>query len=474
MFKTTRKPSDLTFKQKSILMIGIFLCMELGMMVSAEFAVALPQIIKDVGGAEFYSLVFAANLAMGVIVTPIVGKLSDIYGRRQLLIIGVLIVLISEAITPLLVSNIYHLMIFRAIQGLGGTATIVIGLIVISDLFDVENRAKFLGFYGSLNALTAIVAPTVGGLFVQYMSWHWVFYSIIPVGVIGLIIIFKLMPDIPRLGKAKIDFLGVGLLSVTILILVGITNVGGTYVPWSSLTMLGIVVAFFVAFALFVVSQKKSSSPILPLHLFKYKVFNICIFCCFACMFAATGIVYFSPLFFQNIHGFTPTDTGLFLTQRGLTSFIFAAVAGFLVAKLKDFRMVAIGTMLLFVGVIFSFTFFTSSGTFLIISIICLIWGLASGILTSIFHMGVQMNIPQKDLSVAMGVVHLSVSLGALLATAFFGLTLRLPNLVEGFNLLLYICLGVVAFALIIFFVGLQIRGIPKLEEVPTTVEEGV
>lgn len=100
-------------------MIGIFLCIELGLMVSSEFSVALPKIIEDIGGIEFYSLVFTVNLAASAIVTPVVGKLSDMYGRRRLLIIGILIILVSELLTPLLVSNIYHLMIFRGVQGLG-------------------------------------------------------------------------------------------------------------------------------------------------------------------------------------------------------------------------------------------------------------------------------------------------------------------------------------------------------------------
>ena len=214
IFKTSRTVEALTYKQKVLLMIGIFLCMELGMMVSSEFSVALPKIIGDIGGAEFYALVFTVNIAASAIVTPIVGKLSDMYGRRQLLIIGILIILISEVLTPLLVSNIYHLMIFRAIQGIGGATTIVVGLIIISDIFDIENRAKFLGFYGSLNALTAIIAPTVGGLFVQYMSWHWVFYSIVPVGLIGLFVIFKYMPEIPRTKNSKFDYMGVSIFSI--------------------------------------------------------------------------------------------------------------------------------------------------------------------------------------------------------------------------------------------------------------------
>ena len=467
IFKTSRTVEALTYKQKVLLMIGIFLCMELGMMVSSEFSVALPKIIGDIGGAEFYALVFTVNIAASAIVTPIVGKLSDMYGRRQLLIIGILIILISEVLTPLLVSNIYHLMIFRAIQGIGGATTIVIGLIIISDIFDIENRAKFLGFYGSLNALTAIIAPTVGGLFVQYMSWHWVFYSIVPVGLIGLFVIFKYMPEIPRTKNSKFDYMGVSILSIAILIIVGITTVGGSLVPWTSGTMLALFAALIAIVTFFIFSQKKSDNPIVPLHLFKYRVFIICLFASFACMFAATGLIYFMPLFMQNIHGFTPTETGLFMTVRGVTSFIFAAAGGIIVAKLKDFRLVAIAAMVIFGSMIFALTFFTTSATSLAITVICLIWGTSSGVLISIFHTGIQMNLPNRDISVAMSVMQLFVSIGALLATSVLGLFLRNANLSLGFASLLFTCLGVVVLTLLIFVVVLQRRNLRQEEQVP-------
>lgn len=460
IFKTSRTVESLSYKQKVLLMIGIFLCIELGLMVSSEFSVALPKIIEDIGGIEFYSLVFTVNLAVSAIVTPVVGKLSDMYGRRRLLIIGILIILVSELLTPLLVSNIYHLMIFRGVQGLGGAATAVVGLIVISDIFDIENRAKFLGFYGALNALTAIVAPTVGGIFVQYMSWHWVFYSIAPVGLLGLFFVIKYMPEIPKARNASLDYKGITILSTAILIFVAITTVGGTRVPWLSLTMLILVLALVAAVTLFIASQKKSVDPIIPLHLFKYRVFIICLFSVFAVMFAATGLIYFLPMFLQNIYGFTPTETGLFMTYRGVTSFIFAAISGFIVAKLKDFRLVAIVAMVIFGGTIFVLTFFTTSISALAITTICLIWGTSSGVLISIFHTGIQMNLPNKDISIAMGVVQLFVAIGSLLATSLLGLFLRNANLSLGFSYLLFTCLGVVLFALVVFIVVLQRRNL--------------
>lgn len=470
MFKTSRTVASMSYKQKVLLMVGIFLCMELGLMVSSEFSVALPKIIEDIGGAEFFSLVFTANLAMAAIATPIVSKLSDMYGRRQVLILGILIILVSEILTPLLISNIYHLMFFRAVQGFGGATVTVVGLIVISDIFDIANRAKFLGFYGSLSAITAIIAPTVGGLFVQYLSWHWVFYSIIPIGFIGLFIVLKYMPNIPKTEKSRLDFIGISIISVVILLIIGITTFGGTTIPWTSVGMVALALALVVMLALFVFSQKRAADPLIPLHLFKYRVFNICLFAICAVMFTATGLVFFFPMFMQSIHGFTPTETGFFMTYRGLTSFIVAAVSGFIVAKLKDFRLVAIFAMLVFAAAIFSLTFFTTTGPQLVITCICLVWGAASGILTSIFHSGVQMNLPNRDISVAMGVIQLFVSIGALLATSTLGLFLRSADLSVGFAQLLYTCLGVLLFTLVLFTLVLQRRNLKVEEEAP--VEE--
>lgn len=447
MFKTNRTVESMSYKQKALLVAGIFLCMELGLMVSMEFSIALPSIISDIGGAEFYALIFTVNLAVSAIVTPFVGKLSDVYGRRQILIIGILIILVSEVITPLLVSNVYHLMIFRGIQGIGGATTAVVALIVISDIFDIENRAKFLGFYGSLNALTAIVAPTVGGIFVQYFSWHWVFYSIAPVGLIGLILILKLMPNIPKVENAKMDYVGASILSVAILSLVGLTSFGSSTVTPILLVVLA------VSLTAFIISQKKSTDPLIPLRLFKHRIFTICILASMACMFAATGLIYFLPLFLQNIHGFSPTETGIFMTERGITSFIFAAISGFIVAKLKDFKLVAIVAMCIFASAIFALTFFTVSAPTIIITAIFLVWGSSSGVLISIFHTGIQMNLPTREISVAMSVMQLAVSMGALLATSLLGMFVQTASLSQGFSYLLYTCLAVVIVTLLAFVI---------------------
>lgn len=453
IFSTTRTVESMSTKQKVLLIIGIFLCMELGLMVSTEFSIALPSIIQDIGGAQFYSLVFTVNLAMSAIITPIVGKLSDIYGRRKILILGILVILISEILTPLLVSNIYHLMFFRALQGMGGAATAVVGLIIISDIFDLENRARFLGFYGSLNALTTVVAPTVGGIFVQYYSWHWVFYSIVPVGIIGLAIVLKLMPEIPKFKGAKLDYLGVAILSLAVLSLIAITSFGGSYISWGSMWMIGLFALLILSVILFIFSQKKAADPVIPLRIFKYRVFTVCLLALLACMFAQSALIFFLPLILQNVHGFTPTEAGLFMTYRGIIAFICAAVGGLLVAKLKDFKLVAISAMSILIGIIFVLTFFTQSGTSLAFTIISLIWGMAAGVLVSIFQTGVQLNLPKKEISVAMGVMQLVVALGAMVATSTLGILLKNENLSLGFSYVLFTILGIMIAALILFIV---------------------
>ena len=465
ILQTSRTVEQLSYKQKVLLMVGIFLCIELGIMVSSEFSVALPKIIEDIGGAQFYALVFTVNIAIGAIITPIAGRLSDMYGRRQILIIGILIILISELLTPMLVSNIVHLMIFRGIQGFGGSTVVVVGLIVISDIFDLDNRAKFLGFYGSLNAITAMVAPTVGGMVVEYMSWHWIFYSIIPIGVIGFLLVFKYMPNVPCAANSRFDYLGVFLLSVSILVVVGITTLGGTYISWTSVPMLALFAVLIVGLISFIFSQKKHSNPIMPLHLFKYRVFIVCLFCIFTVTLAATGLVYFMPFFFQNLHGFSPVESGVFLTLRGVSSFIMAAASGFIVVKLKDFRIVAIGSMIIFSVSIFAFTFFTASATATVLTLICLIWGVAAGIYTSIFYTGVQLNLPNKDIATAIGVMQLFLTLSALIATSVLGLFLRYENLSAGFAGLLYSCLGLVLVALLVFMVTLIRRNLKVNDE---------
>ena len=181
----------------------------------------------------------------------------------------------------------------------------------------------------------------------------------------------------------------------------------------------------------------------------------------------------FLPLFLQNIHGFSPTETGIFMTERGITSFIFAAISGFIVAKLKDFKLVAIVAMCIFASMIFVLTFFTVSAPTIIITAIFLVWGSSSGVLISIFHTGIQMNLPTKEISVAMSVMQLAVSMGALLATSLLGMFVQTENLSQGFSYLLYTCLAVVIVTLVAFVIV-----VPKKKQVvapiPAELEKSI
>lgn len=417
--------------QANLLIFGVFLCMELGLMVGGEINVALPRIVAAIGGADLYALIFTVNIATGAIFSPIAGKMSDILGRRATFLGFVWLLFVADLLAGFS-QNIYHIIILRAIQGIGGASVVVIGLIIISDVFEAETRAKYIGFYGSLNALTAIVAPIVGGLIVQNISWRWVFFSILPVGLLGIALVMANLPKIPRSQETKIDYPGVTLIAILVSVFVLITSWGGKTYAWGSPTMLILYAVMVVGGVLFYLAEKRSQNPMLPLSLFSHRIFTVCLISLFLSTAAVMSLMFYLPLFAQKVMGLTPTQSGMFITERGLLSLIVSSASGFIVARLKFFKWNAVvATIMLAVALLF-FSKLTGQSQISLVIVLAALWGIANGVLTGIFQTGVQMSLPNSQMAVAMGAMQLAVTLGGTAAAAVFGMFLKTPILANG------------------------------------------
>ncbi len=251
---------------------AVLLGLLLGALDQTIVGVALPRIVTELGGQTLYVWSVTIYLLTSTVTVPFYGKLSDLYGRKPLLMIGIGIFLLGSALSGLS-QDIYQLILFRGLQGLGAGALFPISLAVIGDLYTPAERGKYQGLFGAVFGLSSIVGPLAGGWLTEHLSWHWIFYINMPVGLIALFIIWRLLPNIKRAGSARnIDYLGGAVFTVAIsTLLVGLTNKQSA--DWNDPYVGGLIAVGAALFAVFLLIESRAKEPIVPLDLWRGRTY---------------------------------------------------------------------------------------------------------------------------------------------------------------------------------------------------------
>jgi len=296
-------------RAKIEILFAILLALFLGALDQTIVGTALPKIVTELGGNDYYTWVVTIYLLTSTITVPFYGKLSDIYGRRPLLMIGVTLFLIGSALSGLS-QNMFQLILFRGIQGVGAGALFPIALAVIGDLFTPAERGKYQGLFGAVFGISFIVGPALGGFLTDSVSWHWVFYVNLPVGLVSLYIIGRLLPTIKRAGANRtFDFLGAGVFTVGIsFLLVGLTN--KLSADWTNFTVGGFIAIGLVLTAIFVWIESRTEEAIVPLDLWRIRTYVASMLATFFVSFGFFGAIIFLPRFFQVVRGDSATASG--------------------------------------------------------------------------------------------------------------------------------------------------------------------
>ncbi len=267
---------------------------------------ALPVIVTDLHGNDLYVWVVTIYLLTSTISGPIYGKLSDLFGRRPIIIFAVSLFLISSILSGLS-QSMEQLILFRGLQGLGGGAIFPIALAVVADLYTPSERGKYLGLFGAVFGVSFLIGPAIGGVITDTVGWHWIFFVNVPIGLISLLIIWRLLPAIKRPDAARnIDYLGAAVFAAAIsLILVGLTNKGTG--EWTDPAVGGLILAGLVITAVFIWIESRASDPIVPLALFRIRNFSVSVAAMFFAAFGFFGAVIFLPRWFQTVGGASAT-----------------------------------------------------------------------------------------------------------------------------------------------------------------------
>ncbi|MEU6472004.1 MDR family MFS transporter [Streptomyces massasporeus] len=396
----------------------------LGMLLAALdqtiVSTALPTIVSDLGGLDHLSWVVTAYLLAATAATPLWGKLGDQYGRKRLFQTAIVIFLIGSALCGA-AQDMAQLIAFRALQGLGGGGLIVLSMAIVGDLVPPRERGRYQGLFGAVFGATSVLGPLLGGLFTQHLSWRWVFYVNLPVGVVALAVIAAVL-HIPRTAQRHvIDYLGTFLIAAVATCLVLVASLGGTTWAWGSWQIVGLAVLGVVLALAFAAVERRAAEPVLPLKLFRVRTFTLAALISFVVGFAMFGAMTYLPTFLQVVQGISPTMSGVHMLPMVLGLLLASTASGQIVSRTGRWKVFPIaGTGITTLGLLLLHQLDEHSST-AELSGFFFVFGLGLGLVMQVLVLIVQNAVPYEDLGVATSGATFFRSIGASFGVAVFG-----------------------------------------------------
>ncbi|GAA1675037.1 MDR family MFS transporter [Streptomyces yatensis] len=396
----------------------------LGMLLAALdqtiVSTALPTIVSDLGGLEHLSWVVTAYLLASTAATPLWGKLGDQYGRKRLFQTAIVIFLIGSALCGL-AANMAELIVFRALQGLGGGGLMVLSMAIVGDIVPPRDRGRYQGLFGAVFSAASVLGPLLGGVFVDHLSWRWVFYINLPVGIVALLVIASVLRIPVRRTSHTIDYLGTFLIAAVAAALVLMTSLGGVSFGWGSWQIVGLAVVGMALLAAFVRVEFRAAEPVLPLTLFRSRTFTLCAVIGFIVGFAMFGSMTYLPTFLQVVQGVSPTTSGLHLLPLVLGTLLSSTVSGHLVSRTGRYKVFPVlGTAITAIGLLLLHQLRESSGV-AEMSAYFFVFGCGLGLVIQVLVLIVQNSVSYQDLGVATSGATFFRSIGASFGVSVFG-----------------------------------------------------
>jgi EmrB/QacA subfamily drug resistance transporter len=407
--------------QKLFVMLGVMLAMLLSALDQTIVATAMPRIVQDLHGLEHLSWVFTAYMLASTVIVPIYGKLSDLYGRKYF-VLGAIIIFLIGSILSGFSQTMLQLIIFRAIQGIGGGAIFANAFATIGDLFPPSERGKWQGAFGAVFGLASVIGPTLGGFLTDTVSWRWNFFINIPLGIVAFGVVAFLMPKIkPDIKNKSIDYVGAILLAVGIVSLLLGFVWGGTQYAWDSIQIVSLFVTSAVILFIFGMVEQRVKEPILPLSLFKNSIFSVSMLITLLTGVGMFGSILYVPLFAQLVLGTNATNSGTLLTPLMLGMVVSSVISGQVVSRTGKYKWLAVfglGITTVAIYLLSRMNVNTTQGELVFRMVLT---GIGLGTSFPIFNLAVQNAFDHSKLGVATASTQLFRSIGGTVGTAILG-----------------------------------------------------
>ncbi len=410
-------------RQKWLLIFSLMLALFVGAVDQTVVSTATPRILSDLGGFGLLSWLFTSYMLSSTVVVPLVGKLSDIFGRKFFVITGIIVFMVASAACGA-APSMTTLIVFRAVQGIGGGMIFSSVFATTGDLFPPAERGKYMGMFTGTFSLASILGPSVGGLLTDNWGWRWVFYINVPFSLLAIPAVWFNLPGRQTVRRPKIDFVGAGLLSgASVSLLLALVWAGQKY-DWASAQIVGIFAASAVLLGAFVFQERRHPEPMIPLHLFRNRTFVISNLTVFTLGIAMFGSLAFLPTFVQTALGATATASGVITTPQSFGVMVASVTGGQIIARTGHYRLqTIIGAVLILVAMLLLRTLDVGVEKWHI-SLYMIVLGVGFGFVLPTMSLVVQNAVPHHYLGVASSSSQFFRQIGGVLGTAVFGAVL--------------------------------------------------
>ncbi len=431
MMDSEASVSSLKQTKRPYVLAAVMLAMFMGAVESTIVSTAMPDIVSDLGGFSLYGWVFSAYLLMNSVTVLIYGKLSDLLGRKPIISIGIILFLIGSTLCGF-AQSMGQLILYRFIQGIGAGAVMPIANTIIGDIYTKEERAKVQGYLSSVWGISAIVGPAVGGILVEYVSWHFVFWMNIPLGLLSLLGIWLFFHEHLEKKNAEIDYLGAIFFTIAISSFMFLLVEGGVNIGWRSNASVGIWIGIVLFLGLFIWQEKRAKEPLVPFAIWKVPSIAIANVVSFITGVMLIGISSFLPTYVQGVMGENATIAGFALTTMSIGWPIASTVSGRLLLKIGYRYTSLLGGIFLVIGGLL-FVFMKSSSGPLWAAVSSFFVGMGMGLTSTAFIVSIQSTVEWQQRGIATATNMFMRNLGNTVGAALLGgiLNSRLQRYLE-------------------------------------------
>jgi len=412
-----RSISEMSTRTKVIVMAGTLLGMFTSAMDQTVVSTSMPRIVADLGGFGLFSWVGTGFMLASTTTVPIVGKLSDLYGRKPFYMLGIFLLLFGSALSGMS-QSIEQLIAFRIIQGFGAGMIMSVAFAIIGDVFTPAERGKWAGLMSGVFASASVLGPLIGGGLTDHASWRWAFYINLPLGGVALAVLFFGMPHVRPISKPHVDYRGIALLCATVVPLLMAFSWAGDRYEWLSPQVIGFFGWAIAGLALFTYFEMRSEEPILPMHLFKNRVFAVSCLVTLISGFAMMGSLFYIPLFVQGVIGSSATNSGLVTVPMMIAMAIASAITGQILSRFGRYRIPAvIGLSLMVVGMVILAQVDVNSSR-RDVTLAMIVFGAGLGASMPLFTLAVQNAVEYRVMGIATSSMQFFRSVGGTMGVA--------------------------------------------------------